>query len=448
MRPFAQLQTTLDLWPKGPGQPLVPQHPDNELTTMLAEINVTQIKATIAKLVSFGTRHTLSNQTDPQRGIGAARDWVAAELRKYAEASNGRMTVDVPSYVQVPASRIPTDTVISNIVATLKGAEEPNRAYVISGHYDSRVTDVMNFLADSPGADDDGSGVAISMELARIFAKHVPKATIMFAVVAGEEQGLYGSNFMATTLKANGVDVQGMLDNDIVGSPKGDVGSPPSPFDIRMFVQGLPTSETAAQISSRGTSGAENDSPARQLGRFVSEVAQNAVTQMNVRAIWRPERFLRGGDHLSFLQVGYPAVRFTEPEENFAHQHQDTRLVDGVQFGDLEEFVDYDFISRVAKVNGAALWSLAQAPGTPKHVTLDTSALTNNSTLKWTQDPAADGGYEIVWRASEEVGWSHVVPVGNVGSATLRLSKDNVDFGVRAVGKNGFKSPAGYPFGS
>ncbi|KAG6863515.1 hypothetical protein C0991_005339, partial [Blastosporella zonata] len=182
---------------------------------MLNQIDVSRIKAIIAKLVSFGTRHTLSNQTDPLRGIGAARDWIAAEMRQYAAASNGRMTVEVPSYVQVPASRIPTDTVISNIVATLKGAEESNRVYIISGHYDSRVTDVMNFMDDAPGADDDGSGVAISMELARIFATHVPKATIMFAVVAGEEQGLYGSNFMAKTLKAAGVDVQGMLDNDI-----------------------------------------------------------------------------------------------------------------------------------------------------------------------------------------------------------------------------------------
>ncbi|KAG6832107.1 hypothetical protein H0H87_002746 [Tephrocybe sp. NHM501043] len=436
-RAFAQLAAPSELWPKGPGEPLAPQDPDHELKSMLNEIDVSRIKGIIAKLVTFGTRHTLSNQTDPHRGIGAARDWVASEVREYAKASNGRMTVEVPSYVQVPASRIPTDTVISNIVATLKGSEEPNRVYVISGHYDSRVTDVMNFIDDAPGADDDGSGVAISMELARIFATHVPKATIMFAVVAGEEQGLYGSDFMAKTLKAAGVDVQGMLDNDIVGSPKGDVGTPPAPFDIRMFVQGLPTSETAAQISSRGSSGAENDSPARQLGRFVSEVAQNAVTQT---------RFLRGGDHLSFLKVGYPAVRFTEPQENYAHQHQDTRIVDGVQFGDLQEFVDHDFIARVAKVNGAALWSLAQAPGTPKNVKLDTSALTNNSTLTWTQDPAADGGYEIVWRASDDAGWSHVVPVGHVGSATLRLSKDNVEFGVRSVGKNGFRSPAGYPF--
>ncbi|KAG6848368.1 hypothetical protein H0H93_000800, partial [Arthromyces matolae] len=372
MAVYAQLGTSSDDWPSGPGQTLIPQQPDDELTSMLNEIDASRINATINKLVSFGTRHTSSNQTDPVRGIGAARDWIASQMRLYAAASNGRMTVEVPSYVQTPASEIPTTTVISNIVATLKGTEDSNRTYVISGHYDSRVTDVENFTDDAPGADDDGSGVAISMELARIFATHVPKATIMFAVVAGEEQGLYGSNFMAQTLKTARVDVQGMLDNDIVGSPNGDVGTPPAPFDIRMFVQGIPSSETSAQISERTSVGGENDSPARQLGRFVSEVSQNSLTQMNVHPIWRQDRFLRGGDHESFLKAGFPAVRFTEPQENFAHQHQDVRVVNGVQFGDLAEFVDYDFVARVGKVNGAALWSLAQAPGTPKNVKLDT----------------------------------------------------------------------------
>ncbi|KAG6860509.1 hypothetical protein C0995_010333 [Termitomyces sp. Mi166 len=442
---FAQLGTFSDDWPSGPGQPLVPQQPDAELTSMLNQISSDRINAIIAKLVSFGTRSTLSNQTDPVRGIGAARDWIAAEMREFAAASNGRMTVEVPSYVQPPANEIPNATVISNVVATLNGSEGSKRVYVVSGHYDSRVTNVLNFIDDAPGADDDGSGVAISMELARIFATHVPKATIMFAAVAGEEQGLYGSNFMAQTLKAAEIDVQGMLDNDIVGSPNGDVGTPPAPFDIRMFIQGIPSSETAAQISTRVSVGGEKDSPAHQLGRFVSEVAQNAVTQMNVHPVWRPDRFLRGGDHLSFLKAGFAAVRFTEPQENFAHQHQDVRVVDGVQFGDLPEFVDYDYVTRVGKVNGAALWSLAQAPGTPKNVRLDTSVLTNNSTLSWTLDPAADGGYEILWRSSDEPAWSHVISVGHESNATVLLSKDNVEFGVRAIGKNGFKSPAAYP---
>ena len=247
---------------------------------MLSQVDPKRIEAIITKLVSFGTRHTLSSQTDPVRGIGAARDWIAAQMQSFAAASNGAMTVDVPSYVQQPSSRIPNATVISNIVATLTGTTEPNRVYVVSGHYDSRVTNVLNGVDDAPGADDDASGVAVSMELARIMATHRPAATIMFAVVAGEEQGLFGSNFMATILKQQGVDVQGMLDNDIVGASKGDDGTS-DPFDIRMFVSGIPSSNTAAQNNALASIGGENDSPAHQLGRFVAEVSQNFVTQMN-----------------------------------------------------------------------------------------------------------------------------------------------------------------------
>ncbi|KAH9475288.1 putative zinc metalloprotease [Psilocybe cubensis] len=427
-----------------PGNVLVPQAPDPELVQILSKVDPNRVKAIIEKLVSFGTRHTLSNQTDPVRGIGAARDWIASEMRSFAAASNGRMTVSVPSYVQQPTSRIPNATVISNIVATLKGSTEPNRVYVISGHYDSRVTDILNFTDDAPGADDDGSGVAVSMELARVMATHQPAATIMFAVVAGEEQGLFGSNFMATTLAQNGVDVQGMFDNDIVGSSTADDGTVDK-TDIRMFVSGLPQNNTAQQNLNLAAIGGENDSPSHQLGRFVAEVAQNVVTQLNVRTIYRPDRYLRGGDHESFLQQGFPAVRFTEPHENFAHQHQDVRVVNGVQFGDLAEFVDFDFTARVAKVNGAGLWSLAQAPGTPKNVFIDATVLTNNSTLRWTADPNADS-YEIVWRETDEPQWSRVIPVGKVSSVTVNLSKDNVQMGVRAVGKNGFKSPAAFPF--
>jgi len=282
------------------------------------------------------------------------------------------------------------------------------------------------------------------MELARIMATHEPAATIMFAAVAGEEQGLFGSAFMAQTLKAAGANVQGMLNNDIVGSSTADDGTT-DPFNIRMFTQGIPSTETLAQITSRVGIGGENDSRIRQLGRFVVEVASNAVTQMSVEMVYRPDRFLRGGDHLSFIAQGYPAVRFSEPHENFAHQHQDVRVVNGVQFGDLIEFCDFEFIARVGRVNGVALWSLAQAPGTPTGLTMDTSVLTNNSTLTWTQVPGV-AGYEVVWRASEDPFWEHVIPVGKVGSTTVLLSKDNAQFGVRAVGANGFKSPAAFPF--
>lgn len=275
-------------WPPGPGQDLVPQVPNPELVQILSQIDPNRIKATIEKLVSFGTRHTLSNQTDPVRGIGAARDWIASEMRTYAAASNGRMVVTVPSYVQQPVSGlVPKATVISNIVATINGSVEPNRVYVVSGHYDSRVTNILNFMDDAPGADDDGSGVAVSMELARVMATHQPAATIMFAVVAGEEQDLFGSNFMATTLKQQGANVQGMLDNDIVGSSTADDGTIDT-ADIRMFVSGLPPSNTAQQNLNLASIGGENDSPAHQLGRFIAEVSQNTATKMNGERHYRP----------------------------------------------------------------------------------------------------------------------------------------------------------------
>jgi Zn-dependent M28 family amino/carboxypeptidase len=433
-------------WPPGPGRLMNRQRPDRELRAILAEVDPERIEAIVRKLVSFGTRHTLSSQTDPKRGIGAARDWIAGEMRRYAAASGGRMTVTVPSYVQPPASRIPIPTVISNVVATLRGATDPNRVYVVSGHYDSRVTDVMNFTSDAPGADDDASGVAVSMELARIMATRHPQATIIFAAVAGEEQGLYGSTFLAQQLKAAGADVQGMFTNDIVGSSRADDGVRDS-HDVRLFAQGIPPSEDPATVATRISIGGENDSPARELARFVTEVADPEATGATVRVIYRLDRYLRGGDHTPFLQQGFPAARFTEPNENFAHQHQDVRVEAGVQFGDLPQFCDFNYIARVARTNASALWSLAQAPGTPKHVTVDTTALTNDTTLSWTQGNDANlAGYEVVWRPTTAPFWTHVIDVGDVSTATVDLSKDNVIFGVRAVDRSGHHSPATFPF--
>ncbi|KAH9886056.1 Zn-dependent exopeptidase [Cubamyces lactineus] len=448
---FARQCASTDIWPKGPGSALVPQAPTAELRDMLSQIDTARINATITKLVSFGTRHTLSSQTDPVRGIGASRDWLAAEMRSIAKGARPgtNVTITVPSYIQQPASRIPTPTNISDVVATIRGASDPNRVYVITGHYDSRVTDIMNFTDDAPGADDDASGVAIVLELLRIMIQRPPPpATIVLAAVAGEEQGLYGADHLAQILFDAGADVQGMFTNDIVGSPKGDEGAV-DPFSIRLFGQGMPTTENSSTTATRESIGGENDSPARELVRFVDEVATNSVTGMKVRVIYRLDRFLRGGDHEPFLERGFPAARFTEPHENFAHQHQDVRVdaVTGEQFGDLIEFCDFDFIARVAKVNGAAMWSLAQAPGTPKNVILDTSVLTNNSTLLW--ELGSDeglAGYEVLWRPTIAPFWTNVIPVGLVNKVTVDLSKDNVVFGVRAVGTNGYRSPAAFPF--
>ncbi|KAI1784857.1 Zn-dependent exopeptidase [Ganoderma leucocontextum] len=450
---FARQCSSTDVWPKGPGSALVPQAPTAELRSMLAEIDPARINATITKLVSFGTRHTLSNQTDAVRGIGAARDWLAAEFRSIVAgaAAGTNATVSVPSYIQQPTGSILFAVNISDVVGTIRGASDPDRVYVITGHYDSRVTDIDNFTDDAPGADDDASGVAVVMELLRVMVQRPPPpATIVLSAVAGEEQGLFGADFLAQTLADAGADVQGMFTNDIVGSAKADDGTV-DPFSIRLFAQGMPTTETAKQTATRESIGGENDSPARELARFVNEVATNDATGMNVRVIYREDRFLRGGDHEPFLERGFPAARFTEPHENFAHQHQDVRVdaVTGEQFGDLIEFCDFDFIARGARVNGAALWSLAQAPGTPKNVTIDTSVLTNNSTLLWEmgQDEGL-AGYEVVWRATDAASWTNVIPVGLVDRVTVLLSKDNVVFGVRAVGTNGYRSPAAFPFPS
>jgi hypothetical protein len=341
---------------------------------------------------------------------------------------------------------------------------------VISGHYDSRVTDVEDFIKPAPGADDDATGVAIMLEAARLFSTLAgqgkgPKATVIFTAVAGEEQGLYGSAFLSYYLAAQGTDIQGnpifsllvfqltcpgMLNNDIVGSPKAETGAS-DPFSIRLYAQGTPTSESPAVSAARLANGGEADSPTRQLARFISTVSQNSATHnMNVHVITRVDRFLRGGDHEPFLANGWPAVRFTEPEEDFRHQHQDVRVEDGMQFGDLIEFVDLDFTARVGRVNIAALYSLANAPGTPQNATLLVPGLTNNSTITWeapsNTDPSQIKGYEIVWREPSASFWSHFIEVGNVLEATVLLSKDDVFFGVRSVGTNGMKSPAAWAF--
>jgi hypothetical protein len=426
--------------------PVTAQPPNRELRALLRELDSSRIEATIRKLVSFGTRHTLSTQDDPNRGIGAARDWLLAELRSYAEASGGRMTAELQSYVQVPASRIPTATKITNVLATLRGSVTPERVYVVSGHYDSRVTDVMNATSDAPGADDDASGVAVVLELARVMAKRRPAATIVFAAVAGEEQGLYGSTYLAQQLKAAGTDVQGMFTNDIVGSSTADDGTK-DPYTIRLFAEGVPSSETPEQAAVRKSVGGENDSATRQLARFVRDVADNDATGMHIRVVHRRDRYLRGGDHIPFLERAYPAARFTEPAEDFAHQHQDVRVDEtGKQYGDLPQFCDFDFVERVARVNAATLWTLAQAPGTPRGAKIVTSALTNSTQLVWTRGTEPDlAGYEIVWRETTAPEWTHVIPAGDVTTYEVDLSKDNVFFGVRAVGRAGNRSPVAFP---
>jgi hypothetical protein len=443
----AEAQDGVGERPRPPaGEKVRPQPPDAELVQILSEIELAPIENTVRTLVSFGTRHTLSSQTDPVRGIGAATNWVYSELERFAASSGGRLTVERSTFLQEPVARVPVATNLTNVIATLRGSTSPERSIVVSAHIDSRITDVMNPDGEQPGADDDASGVAVVLELARVLARHEPEATLVFSIVTGEEQGLLGSANQAATFRAAGADVQAAFSNDIVGSSTADNGAR-EPHTLRLFTEGVPTSETAAQTTTRQSIGGESDGPSRQLGRFVKSVAENAATDMSIWLIFRRDRYLRGSDHISWLREGYPAARFTEPNENFAHEHQDVRVEDGVTFGDLPEFVDFEYAQRVAKVNAATLWSLAAGPNTPKNVRMLTQQLTNTTELAWDRGSEPDlAGYEVVWRDTTESDWTHSIPVGDVTAASFpNAPKDNFEFGVRAVDKDGHRSPVAYP---
>jgi hypothetical protein len=279
-----------------------------------------------------------------------------------------------------------------------------------------------------------------------VLAQYEPEATIVFSIVTGEEQGLLGSANQAATFRAAGADVQAAFSNDIVGSSTADNGAR-EPHLLRLFTEGVPTTETAQQTTIRQSIGGESDGPSRQLGRFVKSVAENPATDMSIWLIFRRDRYLRGSDHISWLRQGYPAARFTEPNENFAHEHQDVRVEGGVQFGDLPEFLDYEYMQRVAKVNAATLWSLAAGPNTPKNVRMLTAQLTNTTELAWDRGSEPDlAGYEVVWRDTTESDWTNAIPVGDVTSASFpNAPKDNFEFGVRAVDEDGHRSPVAYP---
>jgi hypothetical protein len=437
--------------PAGLGLASGPANFDPSLRMLLQRVDPNRIGATILRLTQFGTRHTASSQTDPVRGIGAATAWVTEQMQAIAATSGGNMTVEQQTFVQPVSNRIPVPTTITNVIATLQGTSSPERFYVVTGHLDSRVTDVLDFTSDAPGADDDGSGVACVLELARLFAPHQFPGTIIFATVAGEEQGLYGSTFMAQQMASAGNDVQGMFSNDIIGASEAFDGTKPDPFTVRMFLEGVPTNVASNQIALLQAVGGENDGLSRQLGRFVNSVAPFGLTGMNIRLIWRRDRYLRASDHVSFQGRGYPAARFSEPRENFNHEHQDTQVVNGVQLGDLIDFVDFNYIAGVTRVNAAALWGLASSPSTPKSAQIHTNppvnfAGTNLTTLTWNANPETNlTGYEVVLRETTDSDWTKALPVGNVTTVTLNMSKDNVQMGIRAVDQNGNRSPVAFP---
>jgi len=418
--------------------------PDPKIAAALREISAQRIQANIDKLVSFGTRLTLSAQDSTSiaagHGIGAAREWIKSKFEEYSRACGGCLDVKTDSFVEQPMDRIPKPTEITNVYALLKGSDPENakRIVLVTGHYDSRNSDIFDVNGDAPGANDDGSGTAVSLECARVLSKMKFPGTIVFLTVAGEEQGLNGSKHFAKFAKDEGWDLEAVLNNDIVGGDK----SPEQDHSVvRVFSEGVPVAASEQDLRRIRGLGGESDSGSRELARYITDVGESYDTGVKPMLIFRLDRYLRGGDHYSFNQQGFSAVRLTEFREDFHHQHQNVRMENGIQYGDLPKFVDFDYVAHVARLNAATLASLAAAPAPPENVHLLTKDLENDSTLTWDASPGGlASGYEVVWRATTSPQWEHSENVGNVTRATMKMSKDNVIFAVRAVDGAGHRS--------
>jgi Zn-dependent M28 family amino/carboxypeptidase len=411
------------------------------IAAMVEAVDAARLQQTDTALVNFGTRNDFSERASTStHGIFAARDWIAAQFRRIAATSGGRMTVELDTYEQAQTKRTPRAVLESSVIATLRGTE-PGRMYVMSSHYDDCDGHCTDGAGVAPGADDNGSGVSAVLEAARVMAATRFKGTIVFACFDGEELGLWGSDHYARELAARHAPVLAVLNNDIIGNSTGGDGTR-EPGVIRVFSQALPAGSALERINLVGS---ENDSPSRELSRFVAETVPVYVPDFTVRQIYRADRFLRGGDQESFQDAGFAAaIRFVEPHENFTHQHQDVRMQDGVQYGDLPQYNDWQYLARATQANVAVLAALALGPAPPANAQLLTKRLGYDSTLRW--KAAADAvSYEIVWRATDSSQWSETKNVGNVTEATVPVSKDDYILGVRSVDSDGLRSPAVYP---
>jgi len=374
---------------------------DPEISDMVKEVNADSLQSYIRSMVAFGTRSTVSSVTDRRRGIGAAREWVLAKFNQWAAAAGGRLTafVDTTTYA-ADGRRVKSAINLGNTVATLKGTDpNDNRVFIISGHLDSRRTDVMDGTADAPGANDDGSGSAAVLECARVMSRHSFPATIIFVTVSGEEQGLLGSGYMAKKARAQNWNIAAVLNNDIMGSNNSNETNIIDNTRVRVFSEGLPAYDLDKQAKQIRQLGLENDGAARQLARYVKEVGQRYVDNLEVVMVYRNDRFLRGGDHSPYVENGYPAVRITEMNENYNHQHQDVRTEKGIVYGDLAEFMDLEYLRKNTAMNLANLANLAKAPGMPQEVSVEVRSLTNGTQLSW-KAPAYGKvrGYYILMR--------------------------------------------------
>jgi acetylornithine deacetylase/succinyl-diaminopimelate desuccinylase-like protein len=422
------------------------RHTDSHIAHAIGEASADQIRQTIEKLVSFNNRSTISAQDEESikagKGIGAAREWIKAEFERYSKECGGCLEVKTDTFTEQPAERIPKPTEIANVYAVLRGSDpkQADRIVLVTGHYDSRNSDTFNVTDAAPGANDDASGTAVSLECARILSKAFGKgklpATIIFLTVAGEEQGLNGSKHFAQMAKQQGWKIEAVLNNDIVG---GNLGPGQDAGVVRVFSEGLPAVATEAEIKRIRGLGGENDSPSRELARYIADVGRSYDAGVKPLLIFRLDRFLRGGDHSSFNQQGFTAVRFTEFREDFTRQHQTLRTENGIEYGDLPKHVDFEYVSHVARLNAATLASLASAPAPPAAVKVLTKNLENDTTLTW-EPSAGAASYEVVWRATNAADWEYVQTINGGTRATLKVSKDNVIFAVRAVDAAGHRS--------
>jgi hypothetical protein len=419
---------------------------DPEIQKMVNEISQENLKALVARLAEFGTRHSLSDTLSMTTGIGAARRWVRDQMSQYASKSEGRMIVYLDPFVVPKGNRIPYEVTMKNVVAILNGTDpSDDRVFIISGHLDSRGSDVMDGQVPAPGANDDASGVAVVMELARIMASRKFPATIIFMAVSGEEQGLLGARHMAEKCKNEGINVVAMINNDMVGNTLASETNQRENKRVRVFSETLPAYETEQMERIRKASGSENDSPSRQLARHVKEMGEKYQPGHEVVLNYRIDRFLRGGDHTPFAQNGFTSVRLCEMVENYKWQHQDIRKENGEQYGDLPEFVDYEYLYKNTKVNLAALATLAKAPYAPEEVGIKVT-LGNTTTLEWKAPSkgAKPAGYQVMIRETHQSHWEKVVDVKDT-QVTLPYSKDNYYFAVRAVDEKGNPSLAIFP---
>ncbi len=433
----------------------------------LKQVSPERIRANISRLVDFNNRSTISStETDlkPGTGVLAAADWIKAQFEAYSKECGGCLDVQVDEFVEQPPQRgsefgggrprIVKPTPLRNVYAILRGTDPvaSKRMYLVTGHYDTRETDVMNTHDFAPGANDDSSGTAVSMEAAHVFSKYKFPATLVFVAVAGEEQGLNGSTHLAKLAKDKGWQLEGVLNNDIVGGDTTPGDTLQTKSRVRVFSQGLLPTAPIEQIRAALAIGAESETPSRQLAREVLDVDRTYFgSPIPFKAVMelRLDRFLRGGDHRSFSNEGFPAVRFTEWRENFDHQHQHVRTENGKEYGDLLKFDDFNYIAQVARLNMATLATLAMSPGMPQNVKVITSNLDNDTILQWEPPLSASGPvhYQIVWRETASNDWTYAAdaakyPGTSANSARLPVSKDNVFFGVRACGDNGACSQA------